>query len=511
MVKLFISSVQREFEKERREIAAYIRQDAVMGRFFEPFLFEELPAKDVSAQQAYLTEVAETDVYLGLFGVDYGYEDAEGVSPTEREYDCATVNHKYRVVLIKRADDRHPKEKTLIRKAEQDVVRNMFGSLEELKSGVYAALVHYLVLKGYLHYGPFDAALNMNATIDDLDKEKIRWWTGMAREKRNFPLLYSDENVHRILNSLHLISDDGRVTNAALLLFAKDPQKWFVSSTVKCVQFYGTKVQKPLASQQIYGGSVFEVVDQAVAFVMSHIDARVGERTQSAQVDVSYELPLQAVTESIVNAVIHRDYMSTGSVQMMLFKDRLEVWNPGRLPKGMTVEKLAGEHASLPVNPLLANPVYLAGYIEQVGTGTNDMIDRCVELGLRKPEFRQDENFTVVMWRKEVDGTEDGVARNQASNQVSNQVNNQVNNQVEDIRLKLTSTQNRIITFCTSPRSAQEIMDEIGVTNQYNNRQRHIVSLVDMGVLAMTQPDSPKSPTQKYYLTELGKALLEKE
>jgi len=72
------------------------------------------------------------------------------------------------------------------------------------------------------------------------------------------------------------------------------------------------------------------------------------------------------------------------------------------------VEKLAGEHASLPVNPLLANPVYLAGYIEQVGTGTNDVVDRCVELGLRKPEFRQDEDFTVVMWRGEVTGTENG-------------------------------------------------------------------------------------------------------
>ena len=67
---------------------------------------------------------------------------------------------------------------------------------------------------------------------------------------------------------------------------------------------------------------------EAVAFVMSHIDARVGERTQSAQVDVTYELPVQAVTETIVNAVVHRDYLSTGSVQVMLFKDRLEVWNP---------------------------------------------------------------------------------------------------------------------------------------------------------------------------------------
>ena len=118
----------------------------------------------MSARQAYLTEVAETEVYLGIFGVDYGYEDAEGISPTEREYDCATANHKYRVVLIKQADDRHPKERALIRKAEQDVVRNMFGSIEELKSGVYAALVHYLVLRGFLHSGPFDAALNMNAT-----------------------------------------------------------------------------------------------------------------------------------------------------------------------------------------------------------------------------------------------------------------------------------------------------------------------------------------------------------
>ena len=85
MVKLFISSVQREFARERKEIAAYIRQDAVMGRFFDPFLFEELPARDVAATQAYLTEVADTEVYLGLFGSDYGYEDAEGLSPTERE------------------------------------------------------------------------------------------------------------------------------------------------------------------------------------------------------------------------------------------------------------------------------------------------------------------------------------------------------------------------------------------------------------------------------------------
>lgn len=138
-------------------------------------------------------------------------------------------------------------------------------------------------------------------------------------------------------------------------------------------------------------------------------------------------LQVQAVTETIVNACVHRDYLSTGSVQVMLFKDRLEVWNPGRLPKGMTVEKLAGEHASLPVNPLLANPVYLAGYIEQVGTGTNDVIDRCMELGLKKPEFRQDEDFTVVLWRRDASGTIQGDPEVIQSDPVSDPVNDPVN------------------------------------------------------------------------------------
>ena len=480
MIKLFISSVQNEFANERKEIAFYIRKDAVLGRFFEPFLFEELPAKDISAQQAYLSEVVDTEVYLGLFGEKYGYEDLEGVSPTEREYDKATENHKYRIVLIKSVEQRHPKESALIKKVEQDVVRKMFSSIEELKSAVYAALVQYLIHRGYLHYGPFDASWHHEATLDDLDKNKIRWWTGMAREVRKYPIAYSEENIHRILSSLHLISDDEKISNAALLLFAKDPQKWFVSSTIKCVQFYGTKMQKPLATQQIYGGSVFEVVDQAVSFVMSHINAHVGERTESAQVEIKYELPVQSVTEAIVNAVIHRDYRSNGSVQVMLFKDRLEVWNPGRLPKGMTIKKLNGEHTSLPVNPLLANPVYLAGYIEQVGTGTNDLIDRCVDMGLRKPEFRQDDDFSVVLWRET--GKETG--KETATVYINPQ-----------IKLLITVIGGQTMTV-------KEIMKHIGLKGDDNFRKNYLNPALQEGYIAMLYPEKPRRKGQAYYLTQ---------
>ena len=99
--KLFISSVQAEFQEERRALVAYIRQDPMLGRYFEPYIFEESPAQDCSAQRAYMDEVEASDIYLGLYGELYGFEDKEGISPTEREYDAATQRNLYRIVLIK--------------------------------------------------------------------------------------------------------------------------------------------------------------------------------------------------------------------------------------------------------------------------------------------------------------------------------------------------------------------------------------------------------------------------
>ncbi len=165
-IKVFISSVQREFAEERQLLCRYIREDALLGRFFVPFIFEELPAIDLTAQQAYLTEAAQCDIYLGLFGEQYGYEDASGISPTEHEYDTASSNHRHRLIFIKQTDSRQAKEKALIAKAEQDVVRKSFSNYEELRSAVYASLVRYLEEKEYLRLLPFDTTLNRQATMD---------------------------------------------------------------------------------------------------------------------------------------------------------------------------------------------------------------------------------------------------------------------------------------------------------------------------------------------------------
>jgi ATP-dependent DNA helicase RecG len=398
---IFISSVQKELAEERRAVKNFIEGDPLLRRFFRIFLFEDLPASDRRADEVYLDEVDRCGVYVGIFGVEYGFEDAEGVSPTEREFDRATLRGKPRLIYVKGEDDRirHPKMGNLVRKAGAQLIRRRFGNIPELTTGLYASFVEYLDRKGSLRMRPFDASACPHATFADISEEQVQWFLKQARRERQFNLAESTPPVE-VLTHLNLL-DRGEPTHAAILLFGLHPQRFMVTSEVKCMHFHGTEVRKPIPSYQIYKGTVFELVNQAVDFVMSKIARSVGTHGQGPEAPVEYELPRDAVVEAIVNAVAHRDYASNASVQVMLFADRLEVWNPGELPSTLTIDKLRLPHASIPRNPLIADPLFLARYIEKAGTGTLDMIARCREAGLPEPEFRQDGGQFVQTLRRD--------------------------------------------------------------------------------------------------------------
>ena len=97
-----------------------------------------------------------------------------------------------------------------------------------------------------------------------------------------------------------------------------------------------------------------------------------------------------------------------------------------------------------------------------------------------------------------VDDQEGNQVSNQASDQVSDQVANQVTHQVNTLKQRLTKAQKNIANFCSIPRTAQEILSRMGLSQHSVNRKRHIQSLVEMGVLEMTNPDNPTDPNQKY-------------
>ena len=338
-LKVFVSSVQKEMENERRALKAYLRDDALLSRFFDVFLFEDLPAVDRRADAVYLAEVGSSDIYVALLGNEYGSEDKDGISPTHREFCEATRLGKHRLVFVKGAtdSDKHPKMQALIAEAGAQLIRRRFLSSAELLPSIYASLVDFLAARQLLRFGPFDATPCPDATMEDLSSEKIRLFLGIARRARVFPLSEDTLPVH-VLEHLNLLKN-GLPTNAAVLLFGNKPQRFLISSEVKCAHFHGTDVRKPIPFYQVYKGTAFDLVDQAVDFVLSKINLAVGTRERSNQAPVAYEMPPEVVREAIVNAVAHRDYTSNGSVQVMLFSDRLEVWNPGNFAAYTDTEK----------------------------------------------------------------------------------------------------------------------------------------------------------------------------
>jgi ATP-dependent DNA helicase RecG len=106
--------------------------------------------------------------------------------------------------------------------------------------------------------------------------------------------------------------------------------------------------------------------------------------------------------EAITNAACHRDYADSGNVLVKFFDDRLEIWNPGSLPPGLTVDDLRKSHESKPRNKLIARAFFLIKYIEQIGTGTGRMITDCREAGVPESEFESRASSFRIVFRKPV-------------------------------------------------------------------------------------------------------------
>lgn len=400
-LNIFISSVQKEFAQVRQDLKAFLLGDAVLRRFVAGvFLFEDLPARDQLADEVYLGEVERCDIYLGIFGYQYGSQDKKGISPTENEYACASRLGKTRLIYVWGIDEklRDLKMKRLIKKASGELIRRKIDDGSALTSEVYASLVDHLDSLGALRVPPFDTSACAGATLKDLSRKRIDWFLDSARRERGFPLK-PNTSTEALLTHLNLL-DGAKPTNAAVLLFGSNPQKFHSTAETKCIHCHGTEYRRPFASMQVYGGDLFVQSDFARDFVLAKINRAIGTRAVGITAPATYEIPPEAIGEAIINAIAHRDYHSNASVEVRLFADRLEIWNPGSLPGTLTIASLRDDHPSVPFNPLLAEPLYLTRYIERVGSGTQTMISLCREAGLPEPQFDQrGGSFVTTIWR----------------------------------------------------------------------------------------------------------------
>ncbi|MCG2726004.1 MAG: DUF4062 domain-containing protein [Elusimicrobia bacterium] len=390
--KVFVSGVQKELKVERQAIKNFILGDVLLSEYFEVFLFEDAPAKSKSAEKAYLDEVNDSDIYIGILGEKYGTTIKKAISPTEAEFEEAKKLDKNILIYIKgqsatdkNREDGVKKLLVKIRDSKKGYSYKRFNNITELIRSVYASLIDFLKKEGIVGRSAFDERICENAKLSDMDAEKVRWFLRTAKAARKYPLK-EDTPIKDVFTHLDFIKN-GKLTNAAILLFGKNPHKYFIQAEVKCLQFSGTEVKKPFVNYQVYSGNLFEQIDKARAFVLDAIKFPVIQKAGSARFERLYELPEFAIQEAIANAIAHRNYNNASGIQLMVFADRVEVWNSGSLPPELTVEDLKKPHTSFPSNPYIANVLYLADYAQRAGSGTIEMLAKCKEHHAPEPEF----------------------------------------------------------------------------------------------------------------------------
>jgi ATP-dependent DNA helicase RecG len=243
----------------------------------------------------------------------------------------------------------------------------------------------------------WDAGPIAETTSADLQEESIRRFLRQAQRERNM-IINVDAPLNEVLEKLELLYQK-QLSRAAVLLFGKRPQKFLLSSEIRCARFKGTE---PLhfIDMKVIEGNIIDQVLAAMEFIQRHISmAAEIVPTQLERLE-RWEYPLDALREAIINAACHRDYQDRGHIQIRIFDDRLEVWSPGLLPPEIALADLSRPHNSRPRNHRIARAFFLNGYIEHWGTGTLRMIQLCKAAGVPEPEFAEISGCFVVIFRK---------------------------------------------------------------------------------------------------------------
>lgn len=181
------------------------------------------------------------------------------------------------------------------------------------------------------------------------------------------------------LNAAEEINHAFEFTNTGVLFFAKNPQKFFPEAYITCVK-YKSFDRFSIIDKKDFFGSPIEQIEAAMSFFLQHVPVELKISPSYTNKKVNrlatrediYDYPLVALREAVINAVCHRDYLYDGShIYIHMYPDRIEIENPGGLYNGLTLENLGKR--SIRRNPLIADLLHRAKYIEKVGSGFDRM------------------------------------------------------------------------------------------------------------------------------------------
>lgn len=400
MFKVFVSGNQTELSEERMAVKEVINDTPVINKFFEPFLFEDLPAQGLDAVSSFLERVKSSDIYIGILGNSYGSKNDDGISASELEYDTflETVNGEVLIFVKGQNDDARDLEiNKFLNKAKKQSVYTRFDSIKDLKDKIIQSLESFLMSERFINTEEFDERINPEIGFDAINKIELKDFFEKRTINQDIGVL--DSSIKNILNRLDLLKKfkgQTRPTNTAVLFFSQHASNYFPQNEIRIARFDGvTKGVNTIDSQEIKG-SLYQMIDQAENFFRRNI------RTASKIVDFKRidipEYPYGAIREALINAIAHRDYNRTGApIMFYIYNDRVEIISPGGLVSGVTLDNIGTKHEAR--NRNICRIFHETKDMEKLGTGIDKMRRGMVEYGLPEPEFRlYDKSFAVIFY-----------------------------------------------------------------------------------------------------------------
>jgi len=283
--------------------------------------------------------------------------------------------------------------------------------------------------------------------------------------------------------SFGLANKDGFLTNAGKLL---TDQHIVYNSRVFCTRWNGlTKgsIFDDAVDNKEYEGNLIYLLQSGTEFVRNNSKVRFEKKAQYRVDKPDYSE--RAVTEALVNALIHRDYLLMGSeVHIDMYDDRLEIYSPGGMYRGKPIQDCGlDEIDSVRRNPIIADLFHRMKFMERRGSGIKKILDETALLPgyteKHKPTFRSMHTSFYVTLKN--------------INYVSRSVSDQVSDQDTD-----QDVTKMILAYCSEARSKREICEHLGFSNLTYFTRTYLKPLIKSGMLKMTLPDKPNSKHQRY-------------
>ena len=246
--------------------------------------------------------------------------------------------------------------------------------------------------------GAWDARIIPDAKLDEIDPDAVEYLKESGIRKGRLSKESAKDSVEKVLKSLNLMTEDDKLTMAALLLFGKNPQRYCIDARFKIGRFGAGAAN--LIIQDLVDGDLIRMPDRVLDILDAKYLVRPIHYKGLRRVE-PLEIPEKGLREIICNSIIHKQYDGP-DIQMRVYDDRIDLWNFGKLPEGYTFEQMFMPHRSMPRNKLIANAFYYAGLIEAWGRGFEIITEEFTKDGLAVPTFKEEFGGVTAIIKREI-------------------------------------------------------------------------------------------------------------